>query len=391
MVKVAFVTPGDYPVPSPRGGSVERVVEKVVPLLVPSVDARIFGRIGRRLRTRGLHRGVPCERFPAKSKARYWRAVTNRLRVYRPDVIQIENRPLMVPVLKRRFPQAQVWLSLQSNTFLERPYMTPRSLPGCLESADRILVNSHFLKKYIARRVPQAAEKTGVVHLGVEANRFAGGLKELEKAERGWSGRRVVLFVGRLIPLKGVHLLLEALPELVREAPDVLVAIVGSPFYGSPVTTSYVRKLHRMAKPWKRHVHFQPYVSHLEIPRWFAAADIAVVPSVRREAFGLVNVEAMASGLPVVASRVGGVSEVVEDGVTGLLFDPANARSELGSRITRLLRDEALRQQMGRNGMERVQRHFTWEHTADQWLEQLRLATGRERAGTGPDRSEFLI
>jgi spore coat protein SA len=376
MVKVAFVTPGSYPVPSPRGGSVERVVEKVVPLLVPAVDARIYGRIGRRLPSRGLHRGVPCERFPAKSKTRYWRAIVKRLRLYRPDVIQIENRPRMVPAMKRHFPQAQVWLSLQSNTFLERPYMTAQSLPGCLEAADRILVNSHFLKMYLARRVPRAAEKTGVVHLGVEANRFAGGRRELEKAARGWSGRRVVLFVGRLIPLKGVHLLLEALPELVREAPDVLVAIVGSPFYGSPATTSYVRMLHRMAKPWRRHVHFQPYVSHSEIPRWFAAADVAVVPSVRREAFGLVNVEAMASGLPVVASRVGGVAEVVEDGVTGLLFDPAKARVEFGARISLLLRDEALRERMGLAGVERVQRHFTWEHTAERWLEQLRLATG---------------
>jgi len=384
MVKVAFVTPGAYPVPSPAGGSVERVVEKLVPLLVPAVDARIYGRIGRRLPTRGLHRGVPCERFPGKNKARYWKAVMRRLRAYRPDIIQIENRPRMVPAFRRHFPNAQIWLSLQSNTFLTAPYMPARALPSCLEAADRILVNSHYLRNYVARRVPAAAQKTGVVHLGVEADRFTGWSKEQEKAARGWSGRRVVLFVGRLIPLKGVHLLLEALPELVREAPDVLVAIVGGPFYGKPAVTAYVRKLHRMARPWKRHVHFQPYVSHHEIPRWFAAADAAVVPSVRREAFGLVNVEAMASGLPVVASRVGGVAEVVEDGVTGLLFDPVNARRELAERLLLLLRDEPLRLEMGRRGRERVLRQFTWEHSRDRWLEQLRLATSPERPATVP-------
>lgn len=374
MVKAAFVTPGAYPVPSPSGGSVERVVEKFVPLLAPHVDARIYGRIGRRLPARGELAGVPCERFPAADKSRYVRRVTRRLAATRPDLIEVENRPRLVRTFRRAFPRAQIWLHLHSNTFISRPYLTPPELSECLAAADRIIVNSEYLKSYVTTRVPRAASKIGVVYPGVDAERFACWDPEAERAARGWQHRRIVLYAGRLIPLKGVHLLLEALPGLIRRVPDALLVIVGGAFYGSGATTAYVRKLHRMAKPLRRHVHFQPYVPHPEIARWYAMAHAAAVPSVRREAFGLVNVEAMAAGLPVVASRVGGMTEIVEDGVTGFLIDPLNAREELTDRLSLLLGYEELRAEMGRRGRERVLSHFTWQETANRWLNELRCA-----------------
>jgi spore coat protein SA len=368
LIKAAFVTPGAYPVPSPSGGSVERVVEKFVPLLAPRVDAAIYGRIGKKLPARGYLSGVACERFPAGNKQEYWRRVLKRLAVQRPDLIEVENRPRLVGTFRKHFPKAQIWLHLHSNTFISKPYLAPRALPACLAAADRIIVNSEYLRSFVAARAPQAAGKLRVVHPGVEVERFAGICGEAERAARGWQNRRIVLYVGRLIPLKGVHHLLAALPELIRQFPDVLLVIVGGAFYGSARTTGYVRKLHRMAAPMRRHVHFQPYVPHTDIPRWFAMAHVAAVPSVRREAFGLVNVEAMAAGLPVVASRIGGMTEIVEDGSTGWLIDPQHAPTELAGRISLLLGNEELRQAMGMRGWERAERHFTWQRTAERWL-----------------------
>lgn len=382
MVKAAFVTPGAYPVPSPNGGSVERVVEKFVPLLAPYVDASIYGRTAPRLPSRGYLSGVACERFPARNKADYWRRVEKRLAVQRPHLIEIENRPRLVGTFRRRFPGAQIWLHLHSNTFINKPYLSPKRLPACLAAADRIIVNSQYLKNYVSERAPQAAHKIGVVYPGVDAERFAGYSPEAERAARGWQNRRIVLFVGRLIPLKGVHLLLEAMPELIRQVPDVLLVVVGGAFYGSGKPTAYVRKLRRMAKPLGRHVFFQPYVSHQEIPRWFALAHVAAVPSVRREAFGLVNAEAMAAGLPVVANRVGGIAEIVQDGVTGFLTDPAYARAELVHRLALLLSNDELRLEMGRRGRERALAHFTWHKTAERWLNELRASM--PNSGLGP-------
>lgn len=377
-MKAAFVTPGAFPVPSSMGGSVERVVEKVVPKLATRLNVVIYGRKAKRLAVSGDVGGAPIERFPAGNKNRYFESVCRRLSRQMPDIIQVENRPKWVPRLKRRFPKSSVWLNLHSTTFLAAKHLSGRQRALSFRAADRIVVNSEFLKSYIARLEPRCSAKISVNHLGVEAARFPArtsaegqALRAAGRAKRGWDNRKIVLFVGRLVPQKGVHHLLAAVPGIVARHPDALIVIVGSAAYGSHRLTAYVRRLQRQAKPWRKHVHFQPYVSHNEIPAWFAMADLAVVPSVGREAFGLVNVEAMAAELPVVATNAGGMKEVVADGETGFLVakEAPGIVRELAARVTALLGDEELRLTMGRNGRERVMRMFLWEHTAQRWLE----------------------
>jgi spore coat protein SA len=110
-----------------------------------------------------------------------------------------------------------------------------------------------------------------------------------------------------------------------------------------------------------------PFVPHEEISAWYALADLLAVPSLRREAFGLVNLEAMASGVPVVASRVGGIQEVVRDGVTGLLVPPYRLPVQLASAFVRLLRDREALRRMGEAADRHVRGMFTWKQTAERW------------------------
>ncbi len=377
MLKAAFVTPGAFPVPSAMGGSVERVVEKVVPALVPHVDATIYGRKGKRLPARGNLHGAKVERFPAANKSEYFRRVCGRLSRSRPDVIQVENRPLWVPRLKRLFPRSRIWLNLHSTTFINAPYLTPAQRKICLQAADYIQVNSEYLRSYIQMLVPKTADKIRVNHLGVDVSRFYGrstpegaAMREEMRSRHGWGNRPIVIYVGRLVPQKGVKHLLAAVPLIRSLVPDALIVIVGSARYGSHRETGHVRRLHKMAARMKGHVHFQPYVSHRDIPGWFAMADAAVVPSVGREAFGLVNLEAMAAELPVVATRAGGMKEIVVDGHTGYLVstEPAAIASELAGKIVFLLENAEVRLEMGIRGRERVLKDFQWRHTADRWL-----------------------
>ena len=104
----------------------------------------------------------------------------------------------------------------------------------------------------MALRMPEAEPKLRVVHIGVDTDRFpsrweseGADRRELLRQQRGWEGRDVVLFMGRIIPIKGVHWLLQILPELIERHPSVLLVIVGSPFYGSHRTTAYSRSLQR--------------------------------------------------------------------------------------------------------------------------------------------------
>jgi spore coat protein SA len=374
--KIAFVTPGSFPIPSPNSSSVERIIEHYVPLLDRSrIEPRIYGRIGPRLRRIGRVGSVRCDRFPAANKARYVRSVARAIRIFAPSIIHVENRPIVAHRMKRRFPRRQVWLSLQSNTFIGRRYISRDRLLRSLAAADRIIVNSHWLEGHVASLVPSEAHKLYVVQLGVDTARFRsrfspeGEARRRELREkRGWKSRKVVLFMGRVIPRKGVHHLVDALPELVREHPDVLLVIVGSPFYGSHRTTSYSRGLVRAGAPLKNWLQFIPYVPYTEVPDWFLAADVAVVPSDANEAFGLVNVEAMACGLPVVATRSGGMPEIVEDGVTGFLADPKRVQASLAEKLGLLLRDEELRNRLGANSRARVEERFTWQRSAEAWM-----------------------
>lgn len=377
-VKVAFITPGAYVLPSSMGGSVERVVEKMVPHIHRSVQARIYGRKGKGLASSGTWRGVPIERYPAASKARYLASVCRSLRRIKPDIIQIENRPLWVPRFKKQFPASKVWLNLHSTTFIGKPYLSPAQRRSAFRAADRIVVNSEYLRSYIDRNNPHTGHKIRANHLGVDAARFpdrtsdqGARLRRQLRMHKGWQNRLVVLYVGRLIKQKGVHHLLAALPALVARHPNMLLVIVGSAFYGSSKTTAYTRSLHRFARPWRKNVHFEPYVPHTRIPDWFAMADIAVVPSIGREAFGLVNVEAMAAGLPVVATNAGGIKEIVQDGTTGYLVSRRSPLivSQLVDRISHLLEHASLRSEMGAKGRERVMNHFLWSHTAKRWLD----------------------
>ena len=110
------------------------------------------------------------------------------------------------------------------------------------------------------------------------------------------------------------------MPSIIQAVPDTLLIIAGSAFYGSERRTSYVDKLYTLAKDFPEHVRFMSFIPHEEIHIWFKAAEIVLVPSIGHEAFGLVNVEAMACGVPVIATNIGGMPEVIEHGKNGV-FD----------------------------------------------------------------------
>jgi glycosyltransferase involved in cell wall biosynthesis len=184
------------------------------------------------------------------------------------------------------------------------------------------------------------------------------------------TSRSGVLFVGRLTPHKGIDRLLRAMP---RGAPLTIVGTGGHD--PRPPESAYPRLLQTLAS--ERDVRFAGQVPEGELPRLHRAAEVFVLPSVHTtcygkriaisELLGLSVLEAMASATPVVASRIGGVPEIVVDGETGFLVEPGDVDA-LHDRIAFLLGNEARARRMGEAGRARVLEHFTWERCAERCL-----------------------
>jgi glycosyltransferase involved in cell wall biosynthesis len=167
-----------------------------------------------------------------------------------------------------------------------------------------------------------------------------------------------VLFVGNLEPRKQVDVLLEAMPRVRQHVPNVVLLVVGSG--ESAGIDDQTARLHRLTRELglETLVGFFGRVDDQQLLDCYAAAHVFALPS-SSEAQGIAALEAMACGLPVVASAVGGLLGTIDDGITGFLVAPGNSQ-ELAARLVRLLCDESLRSGMGSNARSAVEREFGW-------------------------------
>jgi glycosyltransferase involved in cell wall biosynthesis len=167
-----------------------------------------------------------------------------------------------------------------------------------------------------------------------------------------------ILHVGRLERVKGVMVLAEAIPQVLQQCPHAHFTFVGDDRRTMSGTSQRAEiESYLAAASAGAHVEFRGAVDQAELEACYQRADICVVPSMLYESFSYTCAQAMAAGKPVVATRIGGISETVEDGVSGILVSPGRA-DELASAIIQLLGDGDLREQMGRAGREKVAAEF---------------------------------
>ncbi len=234
-----------------------------------------------------------------------------------------------------------------------------------LRRADRILptspqyiVSSPFLRQF--------TEKCVVVPLGVSLGRF-GQVDPTEVASlRANHPGPVLLFVGRLRYYKGLDFLMDALREV-----DATLWVVGS----GPMEAEW--RAYAAALPWDKRIVFCGEVPEEQLPAYYQACDVFVLPACERsEAFGAVQIEAMAAGKPVVCTELGtGTSFVNQDGATGFVV-PARDPASLAQAINRLLADESLRRRMGEAGRIRAQTEFDENVMVERVIEVYRSLLG---------------
>ncbi len=219
----------------------------------------------------------------------------------------------------------------------------------CLKRAKHVTVVSEYLKKKVQELVPEI--NPDVISMGVDTSKF--GKQYYMPDYFGQGNKKVVLFVGRLAEKKGVTYLIEAMKNI-----DALLVIVGDGSLREDLKIQG-QEINNLAK-WEK-VRLLGAKTHEELKVVYASADIFVCPSITardgdQEGFGLVMLEAMASGLPIVASNSGGIVQLIKNGVNGLLCEEKNVE-QLQGNISQLLYSESLKQMINLNAQESVKQY----------------------------------
>lgn len=231
-----------------------------------------------------------------------------------------------------------------------------------LLACDRVIAVSDGMRRDIARCYPIPPSRISVVHNGIDPAVYR------RREDGGVLGRLgvrkpYVLFVGRLTRQKGVFDLLGASKGFLPGTQLVLAT-------GRPDEPKILEDLGRAVKGRRDVLWLNTMLGQRETIALYSGASVAVTPSVY-EPFGIVVVEAMACGAPVVASAVGGIREIVRSGLSGLLVPPADPPA-LAEAVNRLLADRALSAKLASSARRRVEERFTWEAAAKRTFELYR-------------------
>lgn len=386
--RVVIVGPWWRPLPPVRDGAPEWVIEHTVrrlrtlrPLMVspwhPDVAAAEFdraryhfvrpgllGRVARVLPYR-VSRGLWGTSDPHAIP--YVHGLGRVLRRLRPDVVVTHVLPGLALAARSACPRARVIHYSHTYDLHEARPAEWRRLAGALdglvtvcEAGLRALQAKHGELPFPSRVILNGVDLEALHPRNVRVWRAKA------RAELGLGGGPVFVFCGRLHPRKGADLLLHAF-RAVREAiPDAQLLLVGaSTHMGGSDADPHTRDLIESARACGQDaVRFAGYVPSPRLGQVLAAADVGVLPSVEPEGMPLSILEFASCGLPVAAADVGGVGEVIRDGVEGFLLSPERLRSELGSALLSLARDETLRERMGRAARRRVELEFGWDRVA---------------------------
>ncbi|HTR81504.1 MAG TPA: glycosyltransferase family 4 protein [Bacteroidota bacterium] len=210
------------------------------------------------------------------------------------------------------------------------------------------------------------SEKVHVVPLGTDLQRFDPALYSRADSRSAFNlpaEKKIIGVLGRIDPGKGQEIIVRALPDLMKQHPDLFLVIAGEETAGEPGHKAYLQKL-CLTLGIEQHVKFIPFTD--DVPRLLAALDIFALPSFG-ETFGLVVIEAMAMEKAVIATDAGGVPEIVEHGRTGLLIEPRSV-SSAATAIDKLLRDESLRISLGISARKEALLRFSMDHCVNMLL-----------------------
>lgn len=264
------------------------------------------------------------------------------------DIIHIHGclAPLL-PLYVLKFSKTKNVITLHSYFKNSLGYIFFRSLlHPFFKKLDGIIAVSNAAKKATEKYFPG---KYHIIPNGVDINLFHPNIKPLEEYLNYYPR---LLFVGRLEPRKGLKYLLRALPIIKKEFPNFLLLIIGKGVLGY----SYKEYI---SKETKENIVFCGAFPFEELPKFYATCNIFVAPSIGAESFGIILLEAMACGKPVVASNIPGYREILENGKEGFLVKPCDHK-DIAEKVIEIAKDAKKAEEMGRAGRKKAL-NYSWE------------------------------
>jgi glycosyltransferase involved in cell wall biosynthesis len=254
------------------------------------------------------------------------------------QIIEIHNRPYLVKEITRgnKFPVSLFFHNdpqtmKGSKSIKEREYI--------LKKCAAIFCVSEFIKKKFLEGINENFQKVHVLYNGVD-----------RKLKRFPKKRKEVLFVGRLVIEKGVHLYVDAIKSVAHKYPEWSFGLIGSLRLGDNTNKDlYSEEIIKKMKVIGPQAHFHGFKNQEFVKEKMKRASIIVIPSIWEEPFGLVAAEAMSNGACIIASKVGGIPEIIKD--NGILIDNVNLKT-LSSKIDFLIKDNKLRESYQRKAWE---------------------------------------
>ncbi|HTV53805.1 MAG TPA: glycosyltransferase family 4 protein [Terriglobia bacterium] len=270
----------------------------------------------------------------------------------RGDLLYIHNRPAPAAALSTVAAQhgVQIVLHMHNSHLIQ-------ASKGQLDALRKtpIVFCSRFLEGEANRALPNHFESTHVVHNGADGKKF-------HCKREGRNPTPTIIYTGRLVPYKGVHVLLEAMRILERNKINARCKIVGGAKFGNSRSTRYVRKLQRRKSS---NTELLGYLAGESLAEQLRGADIFCCPSVWNDPFPMALLEGMATGLPVVASETGGIPEQLAHG--GGVLVPPNDPQALATALERLVQDTVYREELSAKALASFKEHFFWSGVRKQY------------------------
>ncbi len=360
-----------------------------------TIDIRVDDRIVRSYqRLRRLTKLGPLSFNWAAYCLGYAMRASRHMRSLKVDVAHVHFFSQFAPIIRLMNPRTKIVLHMQCE------YLSDQDLARAsrrLRSVDAVLGCSDFITDRIRNRYPRQDVRT--VYNGIDPD-------HLRRIPGDPAKSSEIVFVGRVSPEKGVHILLEAFRLVLERFPEACLRIIGghrqlptelaidvtrdpmtkalSSFYTQGSLSQYYGYLQDRVRSLgiQDRVIFHGKLPHSDVMPYLASCRLLVVPSVWDEPFGIPLIEAMGCSKPVVATSGGGIPEVVQNGITGLLVQRRDVE-RLAEGMLRILEDEALARAMGEAGRLRAESLFSWDRIADEVLQIYRdLVSGLSREGS---------